>query len=138
MLSLVGRRDLELEVQRKELRDELAFWKERTQSGGPLPQHNSQVSRVSQWLEVLLDATGSGASPGELAEAQGRVATVHAIWSFFRSALQLRESSWLKDHLLCADDLASECYRPAQERAVWPDPAAAQAVKEPPLVLFSA
>jgi len=123
------------------LRRELADWRSRTQQGPPLEKHHSQVVRIAEQIAGFLDET-EGQAPGapsfaENKRLRSRVLGAHRIWDYFRSKLGLRNVPWLQADLLCADEFAWECYRPAREQAGAAGVIAPEALKEPPLIFFS-
>ena len=142
---------------KRQLLDDFAHWRERTgarpaagrAAGDPvkpdLPEHQSQVERITRQLERLLehiDVDGLDALPADqridrAREARSAIHHVHLIWDFFRRKLTLRETQDLRNMLLCADDFAWECFEPMMQRGLARNLLHADSHRAPPLVYLA-
>lgn len=122
------------------LNSELAAWREATSGeDAPLLRHHTQVCAVAGTLEqasadLAKQLTGADEGLWILERADSidrRVMDLHRLWGFFRSKFALRYVPWLEAPLAAADDLAWECYSPAQAFI------AAERRREPPLLYFA-
>lgn len=140
-MSLAQLRAVELAHLNKALLAEFGEWRARSESGQPLEKHHSQIRRITNRLEGFLaaisGAPGAPASFDSNERAMTYLLGAHRIWNFFRSKFTLRDSAWLQDDLMCADELAWQCYSPAHDRAAKAGAIKAEELKEPPLVFFS-
>jgi hypothetical protein len=132
------------------LTDDFAFWQGRTAQDGDLPQHQSQVKRITDMLKGSLEEAVSG-SPVTQTDFQDNsddlarlpalrrdIGSVHLVWEFFRDKFAQRDVASLENHLGCGDDLAWACYKSCLEAALDAGAIDGAAVKEPPLVFYSA
>ena len=144
-----------LHAQLKNLEADFSYWRDLTKAGAKLPQHNSQVDRITKTLAGTRSAalaktplepkqpTGEPdvesvkATLGDLPGLRRSVGTIHLLWEFFRDKLAQRLVDAVDVHLGVGDDLAWDCYKPCLDAAVGDDPEKRVSVKEPPLVFYS-
>ncbi|HXF64005.1 MAG TPA: hypothetical protein VNK95_20435 [Caldilineaceae bacterium] len=141
-MELVQRQAMALRHQQETLQEEFNHWRGRTQAGQPLEKHHTQIARITAQLEGLLarvelPADLSAATFTGNAQAQRLLLNAHRLWDYFRTKLALRDVAWFRQELLCADELAWACYRPARAQAESTGVIAAASLKEPPLVFYS-
>jgi hypothetical protein len=139
-MNLANQRVSELEHQKQGLLREFEYWRESSKPGGPLEKHHTQIRRITARLEGLLGLIEIKQPQGDFEaneDAFRRLLGAQRIWDFFRSKLGMRAVTWLRDDLMCADEFAWECYRPARDRAIRAGTISLEAVKEPPLIFFT-
>lgn len=138
MRPLVDRRRAEIETKIRSLEIEFEHWTTLTEQ--QFKRHHSQVRAIVAALNGMLDPVrkligdlpaGDAAVLAKAESWESAILAVHTIWDFFRAKLVLRQDENFRDVLAACDDFAWECYRPARERL-------GTAIKEPPLVFFSA
>lgn len=141
-MSLATRRQAAVAAKLGHLRNELARWRGLTEEDGlPLARHWSQVEAVTAGLDTALSeieaelGRAHGADVEVVAASMSlgsQLLDVHRAWEYFRSKLGQRFVAELAPYLIATDELAWECYRPAQEAA-----APTQVPREPPLTFLS-
>lgn len=157
-MSLIEVLEAGVRNQKHQLEDEFRHWRARTAKDpveAPdrprhLPEHHSQVARITAQLERLLQSVATespadGSVDGsdgdgriERARANRRaVHRVHILWDFFRRKLALRDTPTHRDMLACADDFAWACFQPALEYAAARNLIAVNAQRTPPLVYLA-
>ncbi|MBG0563759.1 hypothetical protein [Actinoplanes aureus] len=130
---------------------DLQRWLRRTAKQGDLPQHHTQVLRLSDYLSGMLEAIVQGTpvarateppfagTVDDLPKLRRGVGSVHLVWDFFRDKLSQRDTAAFTAHLGAADDLAWACYQPFLNAATGSAAhgVSATEVREPPLVFYS-
>jgi len=113
----------ELRAKLDGLTGELAAWRAATSEDGPLRRHHTQIEAVAGTLgqasddlrEQLKDAEKGLWILERAGAIESRIMDLHRLWGFFRGKFALRYVSWLEAPLVALDDLAWECYSPAEE-----------------------
>jgi hypothetical protein len=129
----------ELRAKLDGLTGELAAWEKAAGEDGALWRHHTQIEAVAGTLrQASDDLTGQlkGAEEGlwileRAGTIDSRIMDLHRLWGFFRGKFALRYVSWLEAPLVALDDLAWECYSPAEEFV------ASRQRREPPLLYFT-
>lgn len=147
-------------LRKRQLLDEFTHWRKRTGQGAmrgrggamrdgsaapDLPEHHSQVERITRQLERLLehiaidplDALAVDQRIDRAREARSAIHHVHLVWNFFRRKLALRDVPALRDMLICADDFAWACFEPALERGLTKNLLKPETQRAPPLVYLA-
>src|SRR4051812_865200 len=117
---------------------ELDGWGRLSAADGPLSLHHSQVRAMVRSLTPALDAVSAAIDAGaDWRRTERDLLRLHELWQFFREKLLQRMGPAIADYLAFADDIAWECYRPAQQAAVdaGADPGW---LREPPLTFLGA
>jgi hypothetical protein len=141
-MELVQQQAAALRFQQKTLRAEFDDWRARADEGKELEKHHTQIARITAQLEGLLGRVElpddlSAATFAGNTQAQRLLLNGHRLWDYFRTKLALRDVELFRKELLCADELAWACYRPARAQAESAGTIAATAFKEPPLIFYS-
>jgi hypothetical protein len=142
-MSLEARKNAELSQKLQTLASEFKAWRERSEEGAPLQKHYTQIRAITSQLEACrqqiqaeLTAKGDPPSLDHCGRIEKMILELHRLWDFFRAKFVLRGVEWFKDQLAAMDELAWQCYEPAQTRHL--AVAAPQTVaKEPPLVFYN-
>ena len=139
-MDLAALRAIELDHQEQALRHEFEGWRGRT--AGDLEKHTSQVEKITSVLQQFLDFAHAEVVPSETAFARNerlfrRLLTAHRLWAYFRGKLAMRFVPWLQPDLVCCDEFAWACYKPARDGAQKAGQVAAEQLKEPPLLFFT-
>lgn len=140
---LVERKVAEVRRKLARLDAELAEWHERSETiDDPFAKHHSQIRRIRTHLGVfrkkvenkIVAAEQAGRVLEKWQNLTELILILNQIWAFYRSKLSQRQEILFKAFLTTADELAWECYRPAQEQA---KPDLEESRKEPPLLFLS-
>ncbi len=145
MTWAADRKVVELEQKLSSVTSEFAHWQSVTAEDGALPQHNSQVLRLTRQLGALAETVSTrlheiAGNPDRFSRESHQVEVmildIHKIWDYFRSKLAQRQVDLFRKYLAAADDFAWACYEPAL-RVIDPAIIPAESVKEPPLVFLN-
>lgn len=141
--AIPQRKIVELRGKAASLVEEFADWRQRSEQGGPLAKHHSQIRRVTAQLDAfcagITEKLAGDAAAAVLAQCRRLemlILELHRIWDFFRAKLAQRDVALFKKYLDAVDELAWKCYEPAQLHAAGALIPPAH-VKEPPLVFFN-
>src|SRR5262245_11260002 len=122
-MSLEARKGAELRQKLQTLAAEFKAWRERSEEGAPLQKHYTQIRAITSQLEACrlqikaeLTAEGDPPSLDHCSRIEKMILELHRLWDFFRSKFVLRGVEWFKDQLAAMDELAWQCYQPAQTR----------------------
>ncbi|NUT50506.1 MAG: hypothetical protein HOV94_24840, partial [Saccharothrix sp.] len=144
-MSLAARKLAELDGKLAGIEAELRPWLADTREGRPLRKHRTQLLRITDTLQGLVDrmATERAALAVDDADVldeckrlQEGILEFYRLWEFFRSKFALRYHGNYREFLALADEFAWACYRPALDLAVVTHRPKETGV-EPPLVYFS-
>lgn len=141
----VVRKKLELDRKLFSLQEELESWSSRSEEGGVLEKHHTQIRALQAHLHgwhisiqnklKSYENLAADAYLTKCANVEKLILSEHRIWDYFRSKFIQRLEESFRLYLQAADEFVWKCYRPVLQR-VYPDIVSSPA-KQPPLVFFN-